>query len=344
MNPGLLKPFNSLPKEKISEIFNECFCNLLKDQYNSYIYGNLRSVISDGYRLNIDQFIQPLITRFESVAMELSYRFDVNHYRKLGEKLISTIIEIMKKPSSTIASFIELVEVCKYLLVVTIENETIKAMYKKLPGICIPKAGEVFQTRLISDAQRIWHAYLTEEAIEALLKFMKETQATGVDEVGCGSGFLGMQVEALGKSLTESFEYRGHDLTSAYDNDNFVNFKKIKALIHMYDDPYNFDYLKQAARDNRTLMYCYAPSEKLHRSEMAAHSLEVYLQACREYKIKPTLILISTDETTDGEKFRKCLAANCKMIGKSVDINTFMSNGDHCNIAFYVGKDDPVIE
>jgi hypothetical protein len=181
-----------------------------------------------------------------------------------------------------------------------------REVYNKVPGLprfVRPEFAEHLINFFSEEIQAEGFCFPDSEALFRIQEFLNQIGSNGVVEVGFGSGMLGSLIQALG------IHYHGHELDPSIIT-RFI-FKKCylkEGSFTMHLDPNDTDYLIKAAKEGKTLLFCYPESEEYHESLVAYNCLKIYFDACKAEGIKGSIILI-TDYTgcTDGPKFQEFL-------------------------------------
>jgi hypothetical protein len=156
-----------------------------------------------------------------------------------------------------------------------------------------------------------------------------------VVEVGCGSGYLGWQIEFLIKEISKQskgmcypFPYAGYELQS-YRGSVISDY--LERSIIKNKDPKDFSYLKQWVKYGPTTLFLSYVQPESSECTMGVDALTTYCRFCKEYGKLPTLFLISDGDLTDGPQFRTILATYFKKISG-------------CSMKGHIGAESPVIE
>lgn len=209
-----------------------------------------------------------------------------------------------------------------------------------------PSVTKIFEKHIFNNALEVSHAYFTFEAIQESLSFFKRHDIKSIIEPGCGSGYLGLLLEYLLKSLDKKqaypFPYLGVELKQP-DNGGYFKGRKMQRLIKKITDPNDFSYLSRMAESGACLFISYAPDEKAHKSLMGVNVLRNYYNFCQFYGTTPRVMVISESHTTDGPLFRDFLGKYFTQEGEKIPVQGFIQ-GNHPNLEFYIGNPVKIAE
>jgi len=186
-----------------------------------------------------------------------------------------------------------------------------------------------------SVASHISHAFFTQESIDFVSQVIRKSNIEKVVEVGCGSGYLGWQIQFLIKKISKEsnrmcfpYPYVGYELQSYRGS---VISDSLELSFKKNENPKDFSYLKRSVEHGATLFLSYVQPES-SGCTMGVDALTTYCRFSKEYGRLPTLLLISDGDLTDGPQFRRILATYFKKIP-----GYFPMKG-------HIGADSPVIE
>jgi hypothetical protein len=322
-------------------LFNlhECSDEIKRNAFCAFITVNVRDTLKNK---SIDNFYKPDVL---SLIMSRINKYDPKTHQGLLKdgKLAESIIRGCIPDDNDARAFMNNVEIISHFLYRYCDFGDYRDILTDLRYH--PSVTKIFQKHIFSNPFKVSHAYFTFEAIKESLNFFKRNNIKKITEPGCGSGYLGLLLQRLLKSLDKHsfyYPYSGVELKES-NNGGYLNDEKMQRLIRKITNPNDFSYLESLAKSGGCLFISYAPDEKAHKSLMGVNVLKNYYSLCQFYKKTPKVMVISESDTTDGPLFREFLKKHFEKEGKKIPLQGFMQD-NHPFLRFYIGKPDNFIE